>query len=170
MGPSAVVAEAPPLNGALRIGEGEKPVLVQALVPEPAVERLDEGVVHGLARTTELELHAVLMGPGVERLAPELRSIVHRDALRQPARATQSLEDRDDARTPEAHIDLDHRALAGARIHHGQRAERAPIGPRVSRTKSIAPCSLGAVAPGTATRATATRFRPRRRTARPSSR
>lgn len=54
MGPSTVVAEAPPLDGALRIGEREEPVLVQPFIAQPAVERLDERVVHRLARTTEL--------------------------------------------------------------------------------------------------------------------
>ena len=47
MGPSAVVAEAPPLDGPLRIGEREESVLVQMLVAQPAVKRFDERVITG---------------------------------------------------------------------------------------------------------------------------
>lgn len=98
MGPSTVVAEAPLLDGALRISERQKPVLVQARVAQPAVERFDERVVDGFPGTTELELHAVLMRPGIERLAAELGPVVDGDALWEPARGAQPLEQGDDAR------------------------------------------------------------------------
>src|SRR5215207_4980404 len=126
-----VVGHPSALDGALCISERAEPVLIQALVPQPAVEGLDEGIVHGFPGTAELDLHAVLMRPRVECLAPELGAVVHGDALWPPARDVQPLEDGHDARTARAHIDFDHRALARTRINEGQRTTRAAVSPRV---------------------------------------
>src|SRR3989442_5324500 len=60
-------------------------MLVQALVSEPAVEALDEGVLNGLARLDEVQPHAPLVGPLVQHQAGELRSIVQHDLLRRLA-------------------------------------------------------------------------------------
>src|SRR6266516_2653899 len=60
-------------------------MLVQAVVSEPAVEALDEGVVNGLARLDEVQPHAPLIGPLVQHQAGELRSIVQHDLLRRLA-------------------------------------------------------------------------------------
>ena len=45
MGPIGVVAASPPLDVKLRVPQREKPMLIQALVAEPAVEAFDVGVL-----------------------------------------------------------------------------------------------------------------------------
>jgi hypothetical protein len=74
----------------------------------------------------------MLMGPRVERLALELGPLVDREALWQPAGGSQALEDRDNSRRAQAHIDFDHRRLARVDIDERQEAEGAPIGPRIA--------------------------------------
>ena len=43
---------------------------VQALVPKPAVEGLDEGIVGRLSGTGEVQRHLVHIGPLIERPGP----------------------------------------------------------------------------------------------------
>src|SRR6202035_5693290 len=67
----------------LGVVEVSEDLRVEALVAEAALERLDEAVFRGLARRREVELHAALVGPDVERLRSELRPVVRRDHLGQ---------------------------------------------------------------------------------------
>ncbi len=76
MGPGGVVRGAPVFDRLLGSGEREKPGLVAALIAEPAVEALDEGVLHRLAGLLEGELDPVCVGPGVQRPALKLRTMV----------------------------------------------------------------------------------------------
>ena len=64
------------LNLESGIGEVEEPVGGETLVAEPAVEAFDVGVLDRLARTNELELDAVTIGPDVERPRDALRLVV----------------------------------------------------------------------------------------------
>ncbi len=86
MGALGVVLDPPRLNGLPRLLQRREPVAVEAFGAKVAVERLGEGVVRGLARPRELELHAVAVGPGVERLGDELRPVVDGDPLWEPNR------------------------------------------------------------------------------------
>ncbi len=56
-------------------------MLVQAFRPEPAVERLDEGIVGRLARSGEVERDALLVRPQVQIPRHELRALIHPDGL-----------------------------------------------------------------------------------------
>ncbi len=53
-----------------------EPMVVQALVPELAIEALDEGILRRAARRDELQVHAVAIRPLIERAAGELRPLV----------------------------------------------------------------------------------------------
>jgi hypothetical protein len=53
--PDLVVVSAPMLQLFTGVGKGQEPVGVQAFGPEFAVERLDEGIVSGLAGSGEVE-------------------------------------------------------------------------------------------------------------------
>jgi hypothetical protein len=55
---------------------------VEAFFSEAAVERFDEAVVGRLARSTEVQNNAVLIGPAVECVGDELRAVVADDLLR----------------------------------------------------------------------------------------
>jgi hypothetical protein len=68
-----VVVETPDLNYGLGIGEVEKSMLVQAPVPEAAVEAFDEGVLHGSARLDESGGNVVVMRPLIHRRTAEFR-------------------------------------------------------------------------------------------------
>jgi len=59
-------------------------VLVQAFVAEPAVEALDVRVLDRLAGTDEAQTYSSLIRPGIERLAFELRPMVHRNLIGGP--------------------------------------------------------------------------------------
>src|SRR5205809_4639624 len=76
-----VVVYTPSLAFSLRLVEAEEPVRVQTLGSELAVERLDEGIVRRLAWPREVERHVVHVGPQIELLAHELRSVVDADRL-----------------------------------------------------------------------------------------
>ena len=54
-------------------------MLVQAFVAELAVERFDVAVLRGLAGLNEFQRDAVSVGPLIERLGGELRSLVRAD-------------------------------------------------------------------------------------------
>jgi len=56
-------------------------MVVQAFIPKPAVEALDERILRRFARLDQLELHAVLVGPLVQCLAGEFRPLVSPDRL-----------------------------------------------------------------------------------------
>ena len=62
-----IVVDPSVFDGPPSVGEGEEPVLVQALVSEPAVEALDEAVLLGLPRVDEAQPDATLVGPLVVR-------------------------------------------------------------------------------------------------------
>ena len=77
-----VVVSTPSLAFFPCLVEAHEPVGVQALGPELAVERLDEGVVGRFAWPAEVERDAFDVRPEIEFLADELRSVVHADGLR----------------------------------------------------------------------------------------
>lgn len=54
-------------------------MLVEAVISEGAVEGLDEGVLDGLTGLDVIEVNLAPLGPEVERLARELRSVVTSD-------------------------------------------------------------------------------------------
>jgi hypothetical protein len=64
------------------IFQGRKPFDVQTLVPQSAIETLDEGVLHWPAWTNETQLHSVFYHPRLQGATAELASVIHRDALR----------------------------------------------------------------------------------------
>lgn len=51
-------------------------MLVQALIPEAAIETLDIRILGRLAWVDEIQLNAVVIGPGIKRSTAKLRSIV----------------------------------------------------------------------------------------------
>ena len=76
-----VVVVAPVVNDAPDVGEAPEPVLVQAAVPELAVEALHEGVLGGLAGLDEVQRRARPLAPKAHRLAGQLGAVVADDGL-----------------------------------------------------------------------------------------
>ena len=69
MGPDGIVVHAPGLDDLARVSQAEEPVLVQALVAEPAIETLDVGILIRLARVDEVQPNAAGVDPRIERPA-----------------------------------------------------------------------------------------------------
>src|SRR5574343_1440464 len=76
-----VVVSAPSGDQDTSLGQTRKPMVVKTLIPEPAVEALDERILRRFARLDQLELHTVLVGPLVQCLAGEFRSLFSPDGL-----------------------------------------------------------------------------------------
>jgi hypothetical protein len=53
----------------------QKPVLVQTLLPEPTVERLDISVIRRLPGAAEVELHVIPVSPQIYVLRDELWAV-----------------------------------------------------------------------------------------------
>lgn len=79
-----VVVDAPAFDLRLRIHQVQKPVLVQTLVAEFAVETFDVPFFDRLAGTNETERDAVRVGPCVQRAAGKLGSVVDDDRAGKP--------------------------------------------------------------------------------------
>ena len=94
---SRVVIDAPGFDQVARRCDAGKPVFIQAFVATLAVEALDEGVLNGLPRPDETQLHAASVGPGVEGAAAEFGTVVHHQDLRKADGLSQAIEDADDA-------------------------------------------------------------------------
>ena len=90
--PALVVVGAPCPDDLAGFGARSEPALVQALVAEPAVEALHVRVLRRLASLDQPQRHAVTVGPAVERVAGELRTLVGPDQLRQAAELPDPIE------------------------------------------------------------------------------
>jgi hypothetical protein len=90
--PHLVVVLPPGFDDLAGLIQTDKPMLVQTLVAELAVEALHVGVLHRLARPDEVQLHTAPIGPLIQCLTGELWPVVDHDHLRQAALLTEGLE------------------------------------------------------------------------------
>ena len=63
---AVIVVRAPVFDEEFGFGQGAKPMLVEAVVAEGAVEALDEGVLHRFARLDMMESDPGALRPEVE--------------------------------------------------------------------------------------------------------
>jgi hypothetical protein len=125
---AALVVVLPPgLDLGPGVCQGQEPVRVQALIAKPSIERLHEGVVGRLARAAEVQRDGVLIGPAVECLGDELRTVVDPDRSWCPADHCGPRHRVDDLLALDALIDLDRQGLARISIDHGQRSQPSSI-------------------------------------------
>src|SRR3989304_115382 len=168
----AIVIDPPPLDDPPRVGQAEEPVLVQALVAQPAVEALDEGVLHGLARLDEAQRDPLLVGPLVERFARQLGPVVQHDLLRRlAALANHPAEHaRHPHPPPPPESEVSPSIASDSRVKASTTVSMRIFRPqkRASLTKSKAQRWSGPVSAGVGQRSRATRFRQRRRSESPA--
>ena len=93
MRPILVVVSAPGGNQNTSLRQTRKPVVVQAFIPEAPIEALDECVLGGLPGLYQLELHAMLAGPLIQRLAGKFRPLVGSNRLWVTPEASRLVED-----------------------------------------------------------------------------
>jgi hypothetical protein len=74
------------------LGQRREQGLVQQFVPQSAVEALDEGILHGLARRDVMPCDAALIGPLQDGVAGELAAVVADHHLRLAALDHQTLQ------------------------------------------------------------------------------
>jgi len=97
------------LSGVAQVGE---PVLIQALIAELPVEALDERVLHGLAGPDEVEPDPHAVGPGIQGLAHELRTVVHDDPIGLASLGDHAVQHPHNTLARQGRIDLDCRTLS----------------------------------------------------------
>ena len=97
--PDLVVVLAPGDSGRSGLAQRLEPLLIQALVPELAVEALDIAVLHGPAWLDQDVPHAVAVRPGHERPAGELRPIVGAHGQRVTAEDSRAVQQSGDVQT-----------------------------------------------------------------------
>src|SRR5690606_30878747 len=94
VGSFLIVMPTPGLDFLPCVVQTHEPVLVQALGPQPPVERLDEPVVRGLSTPAEVQPDMVQVCPLIQHPAGKLAPVVDPDLLRPPALASDPVQDR----------------------------------------------------------------------------
>lgn len=77
-----VIVEPPVFDLLGCVCQAQEPVLVQALLPDKAIERLDKRIAGRLSGPAEVERHLIEVRSPVERLRDELGTVVYADRLR----------------------------------------------------------------------------------------
>lgn len=122
-----VVAPLPMGEPDLRVGQGKKPVLIQAFVPQLAVEAFDMTVLNGFARLDERERDASVGRPRVKGPRAELAAIVEEETYRSAPLDDDGLQGSDHGVTRQTERSRQRQALPRAHIH-GRQAAKAPSG------------------------------------------
>ena len=81
MRPMLVVISAPSGDQDTSLWQARKPVVIQELIPEAAVEALDKGILRGFAGLDQLELNTMLASPLTQSLTSEFRTLISSNGL-----------------------------------------------------------------------------------------
>src|SRR5215217_587965 len=81
MGSCAIVVLPPRLDGVSSIAQANEPMAVETFVAQSSMKALDKRVLHRLARFNEAQLDAPLVGPLIDGLASQLRSVIQHDLI-----------------------------------------------------------------------------------------
>lgn len=127
MWPDRVVVYPPGFDDAPGVTETVEEMLVQALVAQPAVEALDEGVLCRLSRRDVVPLNAGLAHPFQDRMTGQLRAIVGDDHLRSTPPGDEPGQFPGDPHAGQGDIDDHGQGFPGEVVDHAERAEPAAI-------------------------------------------
>jgi len=105
MRPRGVVVAAPCFDPLAGVPDRSEPVLIEAFVPEPTVERLDEGVLHRLAGFNEPQGHTGPFGPFEHGTRGPLGAVVEDDLLWQAEAFAQIIKEPGEPSAGDRHID-----------------------------------------------------------------
>ena len=72
-----IVFPSPRFNDQLGFLQRHKPVFVETFIPKLAVDALDKRVLHRFPRLDEVQMHAVLGRPGIQRGPCEFGAVIH---------------------------------------------------------------------------------------------
>lgn len=131
VGPSVIVVVHPGFGDGSGFLEAGEPVLVQAFIPEPAVEAFAGPVLHGFPRLDEVVVDATLMAPLVEGPARELRPVVRQYLIRAASLVDDPVQHTRHPEARKAGVHLDGQALPGEGVHDVEGADAPSIGQSV---------------------------------------
>jgi len=113
VGTLLVVIDPPSFDRLSSLDQVLEPVLVEAFLPQPTIERLDERIIGGLARTTEIERHLIEVSPPIERLRDKLRAVIDANRLWLATLGLELLKNSDDVVSREPLAKPDRQTLPG---------------------------------------------------------
>lgn len=117
-------------NGA-GVFQRDESVFIEALVAELPVESFDVGILGGLARLGQHQLHPVGLCPLIQRAAGELRSLIGPDGRGVSTKSADRLQDVCDALAVDATTYSDLDSFLGAIVDDRQTLDRRARGERV---------------------------------------
>ena len=109
------------------MGQTREPVLVEALIAEPAVERFDVGVLIRFTRLDQAQRDTAVMRPGQHRLATELLGVVGAENPREATYECQPIEGASHRPATEGTSAHDGHGFRRGIIHDGQTLDDASI-------------------------------------------
>lgn len=77
-----VVVDPPFLDDFSGLTDAGEPVLVQAFLAISSVETFDIGVLGRFAGIDEIQLHAVIIGPSIQRAPAQFRAVINDQDIR----------------------------------------------------------------------------------------
>jgi hypothetical protein len=121
--PTLVIIDPPCLDDRSDVIEIYKPVLVQAFVPELAVEALHETIIDRLARADELQPDSVRIRPAIHGVADELGAVIDHDLLRQAMNSRYPRQNLDNPLTTNRGVGLNPETLLRIGVNDRQQPE-----------------------------------------------
>ena len=106
-----------------------KPVHVQTFVPHRTVERLDEAVVGRLPRSTEVDLHFVMVSPEIKELSGELAAVIRQYPHGSTPMSDKPAADSDNILASKSKTNLCRERLAGEDVDDRKNPNPSPIDP-----------------------------------------
>ncbi|KAF0180278.1 MAG: hypothetical protein FD164_1815, partial [Nitrospirae bacterium] len=80
-----IVIKPPLFNDSASMFHAHKPVLIQAFISKPSVGAFNIRIIDRLARANEVQLHSSGIGPFVQSITYELRTMINDYPIRQPS-------------------------------------------------------------------------------------
>ena len=127
MGSFFIVVATPGLDLLPRILDRHEPVLVEALGPQPAVERFDQPVICRFSAPAEVQANLVRVRPLVEHSARELAAVVHADLSRKASVERDTIQDRRHSLARQSLIEVDRQTLTSKVIDQRQQPGLASV-------------------------------------------
>lgn len=104
---------------------------IQAFIPQPTIEAFDQPIINGLARSDELELNVMPVGPSLHGPTRELTAVVHRDRSGHPAVMDNRLQGRGHLCASQRPLGQEEQTFPGELITTGQIRNPRPSATRL---------------------------------------
>src|SRR5512137_955349 len=126
MRPDIIVFQAPPFNEHLSLFQGIEDLTVEPLIPQLAVETLNEAILPGASRLDIQGLNPDAAQPVSNRFGRKLRAVVRTDVLRNAMPDKKSCQTLQHIVSAEPTLHNNRQALPAVLVDHRQKPQRAP--------------------------------------------